>query len=63
MLLNVFILSSIILVPAVLGIGVKLLFDKNAEMPSGCCNVSFDQDDNFTCACGTKVCKIGSEKE
>jgi hypothetical protein len=63
MFLQVFIVSSVILVPAVLGIGVKLLFNKNAMLPSGCRPISADNKENFTCVCGNGSCMTENEIE
>jgi hypothetical protein len=56
MFIKLFIFSLVILVPAVLGIGIKLLFHKEAALPTGCCSAGNDQDTDFTCACGSESC-------
>lgn len=52
MLLKVFLISVILLAIMMLGIGVKLLFNKNAKLPSGTCQASLDADGGFICGCG-----------
>ena len=52
MILKVFLISVILLAIMMLGIGVKLLFDKNAKLPAGTCQASLDSDGRFSCGCG-----------
>ena len=52
MLLKVFLISVVLLALMMLGIGIKLLFDKNAKLPAGTCSASLDANGDFICGCG-----------
>ena len=60
MILKVFLISVVLLAIMMLGIGVKLLFDKNAKLPAGTCQASLDADGNFACGCGMDSCAVDS---
>lgn len=58
MILKVFIISVILLVIAGLGFGIKLLFDKDAELPKGSCQVADDKTGTFSCGCCEALCDV-----
>ena len=56
MILKVILISIVLLALALLGFGVKLLFDRNAELPKSSCQSANDSGSEFGCACGAGVC-------
>ncbi|MBN1599940.1 MAG: hypothetical protein JW894_16710 [Bacteroidales bacterium] len=52
MLLKVIIISSVLLALMMLALGIKLLFDRNAEMPSTSCGADVNSGRKIGCGCG-----------
>jgi len=57
MLLQVILISVVLLTIAFLGFGIKLLFDKNAKLPSTSCQAANNVNKEFGCGCGGGSCE------
>ncbi len=55
-MLKVILISIILLAIALIGFGIRLLFDRNAKLPTGSCQAVHDSNDEFTCGCGVGHC-------
>lgn len=61
MILKLILISTILLVIAGLGLGIKLFFDKDARLPVGSCRLENDKDSDFQCGCGANECIKGED--
>jgi hypothetical protein len=55
MLIKVFLLALCLITLVVFAFGIKLIFDKNAKIPSGSCS-TFPNDKNLSCGCNGGSC-------
>lgn len=62
MFLKVLIISIVLLALMMLALGIKLLFDRNAEMISGSCSADVDRNGKISCGCGG-ACYTGTDEE
>lgn len=60
--ITVLIISSVLLGILMLGMGIKMLFDKKAEFSGGSCQASPELTERgITCGCGSNVCHNGNK--
>ena len=59
-MIQVIILSTVLILLAVAGLGIKMLFDKNAEFKGSSCQAAADspelQKQGVSCGCGEDEC-------
>jgi len=65
MLIKIILISVVLLAVAGLAFGVRLLFNRNATLPSGSCHTLHGEDTRFECGCGGGYCAVqeGDMKE
>ncbi|MBA7513542.1 hypothetical protein ES705_05558 [subsurface metagenome] len=56
MILKVILVTIILLAIATLGMGIKILFNKTSNPPSGSCLTANDPDQKLSCGCGIGLC-------
>jgi|GEM_PF-1068765 len=56
-MLKILLITFIVLIVAVAGLGIRLLLDRNAEFSGGSCRSAGGEDSNgLTCGCGGGYC-------